>query len=182
MKRIFSVVVIIALIGTTSLWAVIRGEDKGRYNNRDLQKRSGHANWARCVGLESDGPVSAGASIELDVDRPWELPIPQRYGVDYSAYCSVSGNGTGGTYSLYADVPNGKGDGDPESGDTDGDYIYEDAIDSDFDWWASVDAENVLSSCTAGGEISGASPESDPVLHKASAQAWKFTVKGNHRW
>lgn len=177
MKRIFSVVVIIALIGGTSLWAVIRGEEKGRHYNRVLQKRSGHAKWARCLGIDSDGPVSAGASIEVDVDRPWELPKPQRYGVDYSAYSSVSGTGYGGTYSLYADVPGGKDDGDSKGGDADGE-TYDSASDSDFDWWASVNAENELSSCTAWSQISGASADSSPVLHKADAQAWKFAVKG----
>ena len=182
MKRMFSVVVIISMIGGTSLWAVIRGPVKGRTYNRDLQKRSGNSDWARCVGIDSDGPVSAGASIEVDVDKPWENLLkkphkPQRWGVDYSASSAVSGTGYGGTYSLYADVPGGKPDGDSKSGDTNGE-TYDSVSDGDFDWWESVDAEEELSNCTAWGKISGASYESTPVLHKVDAQAWKFSNKG----
>ena len=69
MKSIFSVVVIISMIGGTSIWAVIRGPEKGRNYNRDLQKRSGHSDWAKCIGLDSDGSIYAGASIKVDVDK-----------------------------------------------------------------------------------------------------------------
>ena len=182
MKRILFIVVIISVIGGTSLGDFIRGQVKGRTYNRDLQLRSGHKDWARCIGLDSDGPVNAGASIEVDVDKPLEnLPKkphkPQRWGVDYSAYSSISGDGYGGTYSLYADVLGGKSDGDSKSGDSDGE-TYDSASDDDFDWWDSVDAEEKLSSCTAWGKNSAESSDETPALHKADAQAWKFSIKG----
>ena len=165
--RILACALILSLLGGTSLWAVVRGREKGRNYNRDLQKRSGHANWARCLGADSDGPMLTGASIEVDVDL---------HGVDYSADANVSGTGAHGTYSLYADVPGGSSDS--KSGDAEG-YTHRTARSSDFDWWASVNAEDALANCSAHGEISGATSQSDPYLHRSRAEAWKFPVKGH---
>lgn len=166
LRRIVACVLILALLGGTSLWAVVRGRERGRNYNRDLQKRSGHANWARCIGLDSDGPMTVSAYIEVDRDL---------HGVDYSAYASVSGTGYHGTYSLYADVPGD--DSDSDSGDVEG-YTYSSVSSSDFDWWARVNAEDALANCSAHGEISGATSQSDPYLHRSRAEAWKFPVKG----
>ena len=166
LRRIVACVLILALLGGTSLWAVVRGRERGRNYNRDLQKRSGHANWARCIGLDSDGPMTASAYIEVDQDLN---------GVDYSASASVSGTGHHGTYSLYADVPGGSSDS--KSGDVEG-SVSKTARSSDFDWWAYVNAEDDLANCSAHGEISGATSQSDPYLHRSRAEAWKFPMKG----
>lgn len=158
MRRILSFAIILAMLGGTSLWA-LRGPEKGRTYNRDRQKRSGHANWAKAFGADSDGNLSTYASVEVDVDRP--------LGVDYSGYANVWGDGSTGSYSLYASVP---GDSDSASGIVRGD-TYRSVSADDFDWGANVNAENALANCSSNGEmrIPG---------HRTRAEAWKFAQKG----
>lgn len=163
MKRILSLALILAMLGGTSLWA-LRGEEKGRTYNRDRQKRSGHAKWARAFGADSDGSLSTFADIEVDVDTFSERRLR---GVDYSAYANVWGEGTTGSYSIYASVP---GDSDSTSGIVSGN-TYRSASASDFDWWAYVNAENALTTCSANSEIR------TPGF-RSRAEAWKFTQKG----
>lgn len=172
MRKMLSCTFILTLLGGTSLWAV-RGYENGRNYNRDLQKRSGHANWGKCLGLDSDDSLLTGASIEVDNDSPWEWP-PQGYGVDYSAQASVSGTGYGGSYFLYASVPD---DSDSASGDTEG-YTYDFISASYFDWGHHTNAQNALANCSAYGEISGSTSGSDPYLHRSRAEAWKFSQMG----
>jgi len=95
MKRILAYVLIFALLGGTSLWG-LRGEENGRTYNRDLQKRSGHANWGRCIAKDSDAIVWTMAWIDVDVDtRSENLQEP---GVDYSAVGSAWGWAYDGSY------------------------------------------------------------------------------------
>ena len=171
-KKVLALILTFGLLSSTSLWAV-RGYEKGRNYNRDIQKRSGHSKWARCIGGDSDGPMHATAIIQVDVDTIWEL---QDTGVEYTAQAVVSGTGAHGTYSAYAYAI---GDESPNiSGETNG-YTTDNAYAFFFDEDATANAENALSSINAYGKISGATSNSDPYLHKANAQAFKFSVKGN---
>ena len=178
MKRILAVTFIIAMLAGTSLWA-LRGPVKGRTHNRDLQKRSGHAEWAKCEGKDKDGVVHSQAYIIVDVDKPWEnLPKkphkPQRWGVDYSASGSTWGMAIDGSYTIYASVPN---DTDGEyTGTADGNFSVT-AYAQNFDWWEDVDAEEALSSCS-GSSSSDTKNSLGLVLHRTRSEAYKFAQKG----
>ena len=158
MKKMLSVITIFAMLGVTSLWAM-RGEEKGRTYNRDAQKRSGHAKWARAYGMDSDGNLTTYASIEVDIDLKW--------GRHYTAEGTVYGDGSTGSYALYAGVPIFS---DSASGIVRGDtYRYVKA------WLYTVgrnaNAENLLSECSADTKIS-------TLGHRSHAKALKFAKKG----
>lgn len=171
-KKVLAIILAFGLLSSTSLWAV-RGYEKGRNYNRDIQKRSGQSKWARCWGGDSDGPMHATAVIQVDVETIWELQNP---GVEYSASAVVSGTGSHGTYSAHAYAI---GDESPNiSGETNG-YTTDNADAFFFDEDATVNAEDALSSINSYGKISGATSNSTPHLHKANAQAFRFSVKGN---
>lgn len=158
MKKMLSVITILAMLGVTSLWAM-RGPEKGRTYNRDAQKRSGHAKWARAYGMDSDGNLSTYASIEVDIDLGW--------GVDYTAEGSVYGDGSTGSYALYAGVPIFS---DSASGIVRGDtYRYVKA--RLYIIRPNVNAENHLSRCSADTKIS-------IIGHRSHAKARKFKKKG----
>ncbi len=175
MKRIFAFTFIIAMLAGTSLWA-LRGNVRGRNYNRDLQKRSGHSEWAKCIAKDSDGAIRTQAYIEVDVDKPWEnLPKkPQKWGVDYVASGTAWGWANDGQWTVYASVPN---DTDGErSGTADGHFSVG-ASAQDFDWWADVDAEIALSSCS--GSSSAYSKNSLGMIdHRSRSDAYKFAQKG----
>ena len=170
MKRIFAFTFIIMLLAVTSLFA-LRGNVRGRNYNRDLQKRSGNPNWARCIGKDSDGAIRSQASIEVDVDKPWE---GQYWGVDYQAYGGAWGWANDGEYTIYASVPN---DTDGEhSGTADGHFSVS-ANAQDFDWWADVNAEEALSSCSGSGSAYSQN-NLGVVDHRSRSEAFKFARKG----
>lgn len=158
MKKMLSVITILAMLGVTSLWAM-RGEEKGRTYNRDAQKRSGHAKWARAYGMDSDGNLSTYASIEVDVDFKW--------GIVYTAEGSVYGDGSTGSYALYASVPIFS---DSASGIVRGDtYRYVNA--RLYTVGRNINAEDRLSRCSADTKI-------DIIGHRSHAKAFKFEKKG----
>ena len=158
MKKMLSVITILAMLGVTSLWAM-RGEEKNRTYNRDAQKRSGHSKWARAYGTDSDGNLTTYASIEVDVDLRW--------GVDYEAEGSVYGDGSTGSYALYASVPIFS---DSASGIVRGDaYRYVHA--RLYTVGRNINAEDRLSRCSADTRIS-------ITGHRSHAKAFKFDKKG----
>lgn len=88
-------------------------------------------------------------------------------GVDYLAVANVWGDGSTGSYSLYASVPK---DSDSASGIVRGD-TYRTVRAHHFAILASVNAEDDLSKCSSHGEIRIPG-------HRSRAEAWKFTQKG----
>ena len=179
MKRILSLLFILTLLGSTTLWA-LRGEENGRDYNRDVQWKSdtmANTKYATCRGADSDGDISSYATITVDVDTitenwgedvPWYKKI-QRRGVDYSAYANIWADATDGSYAVYASVP---GDSDSSSGDVNGD-TYRVAEISTFDWMRNPgDVEQYL------GNANGDADVRIPG-HHSKAKANNFEVIGD---
>ena len=79
-----------------------------------------------------------------------------------------------GQYTIYASVPN---DTDGEHTGTAEGHFSVSAYAQDFDWWANVDAEAALSSCSGSG--SSYSKNSMGVAdHRTRSEAFKFSQKG----
>ena len=137
MKRVFIAFFVMAILGMTALWA-LQGNANDRNYNRNSQWKSdtnANPNYASCIGSDSDGGISAYASITVDVDRPlensddewWKI---QPNGVDYSAYANIWADSSTGSWSVSATVP---GDMDGTSGIVNGD-TYRETSASDFEW------------------------------------------------
>lgn len=61
MKKLLTIAIVIAMLGSITLWAQ-RGEEKGRNYNRNSQWKSDtneNPNWAKCTGADSDGNISS---------------------------------------------------------------------------------------------------------------------------
>lgn len=179
MKKISSLLFILMLFGSTTLWA-LRGEENGRDYNRDVQWKSdtmANTKYATCTGADSDGDISSYATITVDVDTirenwgedvPWWKKI-QGQGVDYSAYANIWAEATDGSYSVYASVP---GDADSSSGVVNGD-TYRVAEISTFDWMRNPgDVEQYL------GNANGDADVRIPG-HHSKAKANNFGVIGD---
>lgn len=158
-QRILSIAIVLAMLGSTTLWAM-RGIEKGRNYNRNVQWKSDtekNPNWGNCIGMDSDGDISSYASITVDVDRIlenwdgawWKI---QRRGVDYSAYANIWADNSVGSWSVSASVP---GDMDGLSGFVLGD-TYREANASGFDWMFGDpgDVENYLGNAQSSGAVS----------------------------
>ncbi|MYB96187.1 hypothetical protein F4Y43_20260 [Candidatus Poribacteria bacterium] len=179
MKRMLSLLFILTLLGSTTLWA-LRGEENGRDYNRDVQWKSdtmANTKWATCRGADSDGNISSYATITVDVDTitenwgedvPWYKKI-QRRGVDYSAYANIWADASTGSYSLSAVTP---GDMEGPSGIVNGD-TYREASASDFDWMNNPgDVEQYLGNASSSGTVSIPG-------HRSEAKAEDFGVIGD---
>jgi len=142
MKRTFFLLILL-LFSVPTLYA-LRGPVNGRTENRDLQKRAGHENWAKCTAQDSDAPLQSQAVIEVDIDWFWEPEC--RQGVDYLAWSRAYGLMAYADYECYASVPND--DDGVYQGTTTG-FASVGATAADFDWWASIDAEEALATCTS---------------------------------
>ena len=140
MRRTFIAFLIFAMLGSTTLWT-LQGNANRNYNRHTQWKSNtdenngGNSNYATCIGSDSDGNISAYASITVDVDRPlenidddwWKI---QPNGVDYSAYANIWADNSTGSWSVSATVP---GDMEGFSGIVNGD-TYREASVSDIDW------------------------------------------------
>ncbi len=95
MKRIVVYVLLIAVIGGTSIWA----------RNRDADHRENvKPKWGRITSEDSEGTLETTVWVDVDVDYPGER-YTFRYGVDYEAYAKVHadwGFTHEGDYSLNA--------------------------------------------------------------------------------
>ena len=174
MKRILSIVIIL-LISITTVYA-LRGPVKGRTANRDLQKRSGHAKWAKCIAKDSDLLLQSQAEIEVDVD--WFLEPEVRQGVDYLAWSYAYGLQAYADYECYAAVPND--DNQPVKKGTTTGAASVGAYAADFDWWESVDAEEALASCTGWVVVTQKVPMFGEYIvnSRTHSNAYKFHKKG----
>ena len=81
----------------------------------DKAKKTVNKYWAGCIAEDADGPLSANANIEADIDYPGEPGIGNAleaffrgHGVEYHASASISGEAPNddyeGEYDLYASV------------------------------------------------------------------------------
>lgn len=106
MKRVMIYTLIFAILSCTtiSLFA---------YN--DKAKKTVNKYWAGCVAEDTDGPLSANANIEVNIEHPGDSGILNTvqnfirgYGIEYYASASVSGEAPNddyeGEYDLYASV------------------------------------------------------------------------------
>ena len=170
------------MLWSTTFWA-LRGNANGRNYNRNTQWKSntdenngGNPDFASCIGSDSDGDISAYATISIDVDRPlenwgqddwWKI---QRPGVDYSAYANIWADASTGSYSLSAVTPD---DMDGPSGIVNGD-TYREASASDFDWMREDPGhvENYIGNASSSGTVSIPG-------HRSEAKAEDFGVIGD---
>ena len=81
----------------------------------DKAKKTVSKNWAGCLAEDADGPLSAEAKIEVNIEYPREPGTRngiqnffRGYGIEYHAYAIVKGeapnDGYEGEYDLYASV------------------------------------------------------------------------------
>ncbi|MDE0635864.1 MAG: hypothetical protein OXI43_08470 [Candidatus Poribacteria bacterium] len=137
----------------------------------DKAKKTVNKYWAGCIAEDADGPLSANANIEVNIEYPGERGIGNAiqnffrgHGVEYYASASVSGRAPNddyeGAYDLYASVCF---DDDAKSNTwrrkVDEDVAADDFVklDEDLTNWDTIRAINELYPW-AYGDISGSSP------------------------
>lgn len=163
MKRFVIWTLILAILSftTISLFA---------YN--DKAKKTVNKYWAGCVAEDTDGPMSANANIEANIEYPEEPGIRNTvqnffrgYGVEYYASASVSGNAPNddyeGEYDLYASVCfDDDAKGDTWDGEVDERVKADDFVnlDEDLTNWDLIRAIDELYPW-ADADVDGSSPE-----------------------
>lgn len=84
MKRIYAYILLLVLLGGTSIWAYNRGGRRPNVKDK----------WGRVTATDSEGTLETEAWIDVDVDYPGESwlndQIPRRYGIDYESSAKVS--------------------------------------------------------------------------------------------
>lgn len=96
MKRILSYVLLLVLLGGTSIWG---------YNNIDNNRDTLRSKWGKRESRDELSVLETYGRSEVDVDYPGEHPLTdliQRYGIDYEAVAEVITyvGSTEGEYSL----------------------------------------------------------------------------------
>lgn len=174
-KQIFTIILCLALLTSLSIG------DVGVYRKKNIL----NSNWARCIGNESDGLLTANADITVDIDyrnEDWKTDaaaILFGYGIRMNASASVNASKGDheGRYALYAYVPNdeneqperewvGKASDNVSASDTDDRY----GEISNF-----FEAAGFLSSLTAWSDISSASDS-------AYGNAYNFSYDPSIEW
>lgn len=105
MKRILSYILLLALLGGTSIWAYNNVKDE--VDNIKQEKDC----WAfgRRRSDDKDGPLTTTAWTEVDVDFKGEAWYIRRYGIQYEGYAKAKadwGWDTSGYYSISASADN----------------------------------------------------------------------------
>ena len=144
----------------------------------DTRTKNVNKNWGTCTSTDKDGPLSADASITVDVDYPGEgknlidkakskvETILKGYAIQYEASASVFGTAPNDDYKgeseLWAEVPEDS-DHKPrkewrvEVKDK-AKAKYRHKLPKDHNW-GDVHANNELSRCNSFGDVNGSSPE-----------------------